>query len=107
MNTYINFELNNGNTIKLTLYLKKLLTLKSSHTDIYNKANNVICRGAHDVFDMIDIIYAAYLCGLSEGENIIPYDNFLEVIPQNIDLIIKTVDNLISPKKKLDLEKLS
>lgn len=100
MNTYIDYELNNGNTIKLTLNLKRLLNLKTTHKEQYDKANRIITRGAVDIFDMVEIIYTAYLCALESGLDAMPYETFLDVIPQNIDEIIQVVDSLISPKKK-------
>jgi len=96
----MSYELNNGDTIKLTLNLKRLLMLKSTNKNQYDKANRIITRGAVDIFDMVDIIYTAYLCALENNKEAIPYETFIDIIPQNIDKIIQTVDSLISPKKK-------
>ena len=101
MNTYIDYELNDGNSIKLTLNLKKLLVLKSSNPEIYDSANRIIIRGVTDIFDLVSMLYAAYLCGLNNlEESPMSYDTFMGAIPQNIDKMILTVDALISPKKK-------
>lgn len=100
MNTYTNLELNDGRTVKLTLNLKRLLILKSNHIDLYRDTNKIITKGADDVFDMVKILYAAYLCGLESGEEEISYDTFMDLIPQGIGDISSMAADLIQPKKK-------
>lgn len=102
MSTYIEFELQDKSKIKLTLNLKKLLLLKSKYRDIYNDANRIITKGAEDIFDMVKVIYAAYLCAFDSNTGLEPmsYDTFMDVIPQNISDIATTVGSLIAPKKK-------
>lgn len=102
MNTFLDFELQDGSKIKLTLNLKRLLVLKTKYRDVYNDTNKVITKGAEDIFDMVKVIYASYLCAFdsSTGEEPMNYDVFMEAIPQNINDIATVVGDLIAPKKK-------
>lgn len=101
MNTYKEIELNNGKKIKITLNLRKLLLLKSNHKDIYDDANKIIIMGSTDVFDLIKVLYASYLCGLEDkNANVLSYDEFLEQLPFGIGEITNVVMDLIYPKKK-------
>ncbi len=102
MNTFLDFELQNGDKIKLTLNLKRLLILKSKYKDIYDKVNRIITKGAEDIFDMVQVIYASYLCAFdnSLGTEPMSYEVFMDAIPQNINDIATVVGDLIAPKKK-------
>ena len=102
MNTFLDFELQDGSKIKLTMNLKRLLILKSKYKDIYDKVNRIITKGAEDIFDMVQVIYASYLCAFDNttGAEPMSYDVFMDVIPQNINDIASVVGDLIAPKKK-------
>ncbi len=101
MNTFLDFDLVDGRKIKLTLNLKRLLLLKGKHRDTYNEVNRIITKGADDIFDMVKVIYTAYLCALDTTiEEPMSYDTFLDVIPQDIGELTTVVGELISPKKK-------
>lgn len=99
MNTYLDLELNNGQIIKMTLNLKRLLMLKSNHVDLYRDINKIITRGADDVFDMVKVLYAGYLCALETGSMEMTYDQFMEAIPQGIGVISNKAAELITAKK--------
>lgn len=100
INTYQKLELNNGSTINLTLNLKRLLLLKSKHPDLYKEVNSVIIKGAEDLFEFIKVIYVAYLCALESGAEEMSFDTFLDVIPQEFNVLATITANLINPKKK-------
>ena len=101
MNTYFELELNNGQKIKLTLNLKKLLVLKSNHIELYRETNKIITKGADDIFDMVKVLYAAYLCALETGIEEMSYDTFLDQVSDlGFGEIAEKVSDLIQPKKK-------
>lgn len=107
-NTFLDFELENGEVIKLTLNFTRLLQLKNKRKNIYEKYNNILLKGTKDVIeDSIITLYTAYLCANIEHleDNILmSLETFTESIPQNFILMNETVQNLVSPKKKTDLE---
>lgn len=101
MNTYSELELSNGQKLKLTLNLKRLLILKSNHLDLYKEANKIITKGADDIFDMVKVLYAAYLCALEIGAEEMNYETFLNLVSDlGFGDITEKVGNLIQPKKK-------
>lgn len=101
MNTYSELELSNGQKVRLTLNLKRLLVLKSNHLDLYREANKIITRGAEDIFDMVKVLYAAYLCALDSGVEEMNYDTFLDLVSNlGFGEITEKVGDLIQPKKK-------
>jgi len=101
MNTYSELELSNGQKVKLTLNLKRLLVLKSNHLDLYREANKIITRGAEDIFDMVKVLYAAYLCALDSGVEEMNYDTFLDLVSNlGFGEITEKVGDLVQPKKK-------
>ena len=101
MNTYSELELSNDQKVRLTLNLKRLLVLKSNHLDLYREANKIITRGAEDIFDMVKVLYAAYLCALDSGVEEMNYDTFLDLVSNlGFGEITEKVGDLIQPKKK-------
>lgn len=100
MNTYRTMELQNGQSVRLTLNLKRLLLLKSNHLDLYKEVSRIIIKGTEDIMEFIKIIYAGYLCALEKGSFEMPFDEFIEVIPQDFGELAEITGDLISPKKK-------
>ncbi len=100
MNTYQTVKLSNGQDIKLTLNLKRLLLLKSKKRDLYLEANKIVTKGPEDIEDMAKIVYVAYLCALETGVQEIPYATFIELVPQELGEITSLAADLVSPKKK-------
>ena len=99
MNTYEKIILRDGKEIQLTLNFARLLKVKNDNKNIYEKYNNAILNGTKDVFDMVDIIYTAYLCA-NIGEEVLEYNRFIELIPESTTLIARKVQALTSSKKK-------
>lgn len=102
MNTYQTLTLSNGQTLKLTLNLKRLLLLKNNHNVLYREANKIITKGPEDIFDMVKLVYTAYLCGLESGVSEIEESVFLDLISNDFGVadITAIVNDLIQPKKK-------
>ncbi|MBQ9657148.1 MAG: hypothetical protein IJV31_00070 [Clostridia bacterium] len=102
MNTYQTLTLSNGQILKLTLNLKRLLLLKNNHSGLYREANKIITKGPEDIFDMVKLVYTAYLCALESGVSEIEEDAFLDLISNDFGVadITAIVNDLIQPKKK-------
>lgn len=102
-NTFLDFELEDGSKIQLTLNFTRLLQLKNKRKDIYGKYTNALA-GKGDAFEnSLITLYTAYLCAniekLDSGE-LMSYEDFIDSIPQNFILMNTTVDLLMNPKKK-------
>lgn len=99
MNTYEKLILNDNKEIKLTLNFARLLKVKNDYKDTYEKYNDIILNGTKDIFDMVHILYTAYLCA-NINEELLDYNNFIELIPSSTTLIASKVNKLTSSKKK-------
>lgn len=102
-NTFIDFELENGTKIQLTLNFSRLLQLKNKRKNTYDKYTNALA-GKGDAFEnSLITLYTAYLCANIESldnNEVMSYETFIDSIPQNYILMNTTVDKLINPKKK-------
>lgn len=103
--TMIEMELTNGEKVQLTLNFSRLLNVRNKRKKDYDKYNEVIMNGAKDVFDNVQVVYMAYLCGLDDLDEAMSESEFIELIPPYMNTINETVSNLIAPKKKTDSEK--
>ena len=69
MNTELEFEFFDGTTTKLTLAFYLLYQLKAKNRALYDKYNKIMTGGLKDEFDMIAVLYTAYVCAnMSEAE---------------------------------------
>ena len=100
-NTFLDLELEDGSKVQLTLNFSRLLQLKNKNKTMYEKYNKILCNGAKDAIeDTITVIYVAYLCANIEQEEVLSFNQFSEVIPQNFIEINNICQELITPKKK-------
>lgn len=100
-NTYQDFELENGDTIKLTLTFGKLNILKSVNKDLYNRFNNVLYGKSEDMLDLIAMLYVAYWCAnYSPTNKLYEEQEFYDLVPFDVVKIKDVFDALTQPKKK-------
>ena len=62
MNTEIEYEFFDGTTARLTLAFYLLYQLKAKNRALYDKYNKIMTGGLKDEFDMITVLYTAYVC---------------------------------------------
>lgn len=102
-NTFIDFELEDGAKIQLTLNFARLLQLRSKRKSVYEKYTNALA-GKGDAFEnSLITLYTAYLCANIEkldNSEIMDFNTFIDAIPQNFMTVNAIVDKLINPKKK-------
>ena len=100
-NTYQEFELENGETVKLTLTFGKLNLLKSVNKDLYKKFNDVLYGKSEDMLDTIAMLYVAYWCANYNGtDELLSEQKFFDLVPFDMSKIKDVFDNLTKPKKK-------
>lgn len=103
-NTFLDFELEDGSEIQLTLNFTRLLQLKNKRKEIYGKYTSAL-GGKGDVFEnSLITLYVAYLCANIENlddDKLMTYTTFIKAIPQDFVLINDYNDKLINPKKKM------
>lgn len=103
-NTFLDFELEDGRKIQLTLNFTRLLQLKNKRKNIYEKYTNAL-SGKGDVFEnSLITLYTAYLCAniesLDDDGKLMTYTSFIKAIPQDFILLNDYNDKLLNPKKK-------
>ena len=99
------YNLDNGEKIFLTLTYRSLKELREKNPDAYERYRGTYRRIGENkdidlIFDPIDIIYTGYLCGLKDGEEGVSYDDFLDLIQQDIAYNTQVMGALIQPKKR-------
>lgn len=102
-NTYVDFELETGETVKLTLTFIALLELKEKHLDQYNEYSRIMMKGAKDELENLTVIYTAYLCALimkdGDTDNAMDYEEFLTSVTPDREYLGTTLAKLVAPKK--------
>ena len=101
-NTFVDFELETGEVVKLTLSFYALLQLKNANKDVYARYNKIMTKGPQDELESITLLYAAYLCGLLLSECIddaMDEEEFICSLTPDREYIMETIQLLINPKK--------
>lgn len=100
-NTYQELELENGKTVKLTLNFARLLKVKSEQPKVYENFMKVLQNQNFDiVFDSLAVLYAGYLCANMGDESVLSEEEFMELVPFDLEIINVLAGKLIQSKKK-------
>ncbi len=84
-------KLTGGEEVELKINFKLLMALKDKEPDAFEKGNRVIMEGTKEAGDIVDGLYAAYVC--ANGEHM-TYDEFAESLPFNLREVTKTFNEL-------------
>lgn len=108
--TFQELELINGENIKLTLTFSRLLQVKNKRKKEYEEYNSVFSKKGNvdNTFDAITILYTAYLAANVEhldDNTLMSKTEFMDSIPQNMNLINIIAGKLTNPKLKKNSEK--
>lgn len=102
-NTFVDFELDDGSVIKLTLTYRYLLQFKTKCKSLYDRYNKIIVKGVQDEFDNLTIIYTAYLCAYLQihgsTEESMTEDAFIDAVSSDREAVSFAIQSLIYPKK--------
>ena len=100
-NTYQELELMDGTTIKMTLNFARLLNLKNNNAGLYDRFMKVLQNKNFDiVFDSLTVLYTGYLCANITEESVLSEEEFIELVPFDLELINVAAGKLIQSKKK-------
>lgn len=100
-NTYQELVLENGETVKLTLNFARLLKIKNEQPKIYDRFMKVLQNKDFDiVFDSLTVLYTGYLCANMNDESILSEDEFMELVPFDLEVINVVAGKLIQSSKK-------
>lgn len=100
-NTYQELVLENGETVKLTLNFARLLKIKNEQPKIYDRFMKVLQNKDFDiVFDSLTVLYTGYLCANMNEESVLSEDEFMELVPFDLEVINVVAGRLIQSSKK-------
>ena len=100
-NTYQELELENGEIVKLTLNFARLLKVKNDQPKIYDRFMKVLQNKDFDiVFDSLTVLYTGYLCANMNNESMLSEDEFMELVPFDLEVINVVAGKLIQSSKK-------
>lgn len=99
-NTIFEMEMNNGEKVKMTLNFASLYKLSNKNRKLYLDYNSKITKGISEELDNVLILYTAYCCANVENDNIMSYDEFLELLPISRQYIGDIMGELLGVKKK-------
>lgn len=94
------FEFYDGSTCEMTLAFILLKKLSSKNKSLYERCQKVLGNGAKDEFDMLDVLYAAYICANMDSETVLTEDEFIEKCGCDRQAIINAVQALTTAKKQ-------
>lgn len=99
MNTEKKLTLTDGIEIKLTLNYGKLYKLQSNSPDLVNEYFQIQAKSEPlNEFEMLKVIYIAYLCAENNDSKDMTYEEFLNKVPENRVEILKLYNELLFPK---------
>lgn len=99
--TFLDFELNDGSIVKLTLNFGLLYDVRSKYKSIYDEYNRIMTTGKMEDFLMVGtILYTAYLCANIDSENILNKEDFFLLLPFDMELLKEVQQKLTQAKKK-------
>lgn len=103
INTEINFTLTNEEVVKLTLNFELLLKIKAKYPNEYETFSKYVLFGEKnedlDFFELLQVIYVAYLCANFENEKVYSKEAFIKLVPFDLLLIRRTQMELLGLKK--------
>lgn len=104
LNTSIDFELINGDTVPLTISWGLLYQVRSKSKADYERYSKMVSAGVKDdVLGYVTIIYMGYLCAYiqqnGKPDGAMSEKDFLDLVPNDMELVVKTANALLSPKR--------
>lgn len=103
LNTYYEYELADGSTVKLTLCFYKLLQLKTKNKKLYERYNKVYTSmqktNDFEEINLIFMLYVAYVCANMDDENLLSEEEFMILCGGDRVGTSEAYSHLTNPKK--------
>lgn len=102
---YIEYELENGDTVTMTVSMALLYKMRVNHKSEYEKVSKNLVSGPDekDVIQIAEFLHGAYICANMDTE-VMGFQKFLEEMNQDLEYNAEKMKEIISPKKKQDSE---
>jgi hypothetical protein len=101
LNTMLEYEFCDGTTANLTLAFYLLYQLKAKNRALYDKYNKIMTGGLKDEFDMITILYAAYVCANLNEAEIMTEEEFMMKCGSDHVGVANAFKDLTTPKNSV------
>lgn len=103
LNTYYEFELANGEKVKMTLNFYFLYQLRNKNKGLYERYNRILTNQSkkeylYDEIDNMEILYTAYCCANLDEENLLSEEDFLMFCGSDRNAVAKAIQALLAPK---------
>lgn len=106
LNASRQFEMADGSVVPLTLNHALLKQVRTERKDAYDKFNDFIFHGGRDYFQLVDVVYVAYLCGYIDEHGSLDGAmgdiDFMLALPDDINAVSEEAQWLTAPKKMRD-----
>lgn len=96
MNTTIDYELENGVVVPMTLTFYAIYQLKNKNKPLYDRYNKVMTKGPQDELDMVTVLYTAYCCACAEPMS---EEDFMIGLGGDRKAVAEAIQKLTQPKK--------
>jgi len=97
LNTNYTFEFFDGTTCEMTLTFISLKRLSGKNKTLYARYQKVMTKGVEDEFDILTVLYTAYVCANMDGE-IMKEDEFIEKCGSDRIILREAMQALTNPK---------
>lgn len=99
----VKLELQNGNTVDLSLNFLALAKLKNLDEKAYTEYFDALNGKKDKIFTNVQVVYTAYLCALIKTDSFddsrMTYNDFIGQLPEDTFEILSLGDKLLNPKK--------
>ena len=101
LSTIYKFEFQDGETCDMTLSFIRLKKLSSKNKSLYDRQQKIMGNGGKDEFDMLTVLYAAYVCAnMDSDEPLMSEDDFIEKCGSDRPALVEAMQALTNPKKR-------
>lgn len=98
-NTYYEFSFEDGDSVKMTLAYYYLYQLRNVNKSAYERYNQIMVKGIKEEIEMIEILYAAYLCA-NLSEKVMTEEEFMIKCGSDRESVRNAVNSLTKAKKQ-------
>lgn len=100
VNTVHELKLVDGRTVKVESTFGKLYILRARDKKTYEMYNKAVNADKADLFNVVDTLYGAYRCANLDEENPLTYEEFMNLLPPDMEYCYTVYKALVAPGKK-------
>ena len=100
-NTFVDYTLIDGTTVKLTLAFALLKALENKNPDLANRYYKLTAKKPHEVneFDTVTMLYTAYACANMDDPEMMDEETFMILLGSDRFSLRRVFNQLMGAKK--------